>query len=174
MFFQVWSLGSAHEATYLRPRETGERESERKRVRTKRRTCVHCPFGNIHNRLWVHTRGLAANVTSRNMRGSVGKRCWILHPLKTVQKPFHQRLAMPYRALAWRSDTAKHHLFFPPLILFLYSKSPIAWDGRLNATCTKPKRTCHSSLNIMVLLENQRSLYILELPSFSFSKDTSQ
>lgn len=116
-------------------------------------------------------RGLAANVTRRNMRGSVGKRCWILHTLKTVQKPFHQWLAMPYWALAWRSDTAKHHLFFF-LILFLYSNLPLAWDSKLNATCTKSKRTCHSTRNI-ILLENQHSLYILELP-FSFSKDTSQ
>lgn len=116
---------------------------------------MHHPDGNIHNRLWVHKRGLAANVTRRNMQGSVGKRCWILHTLKTVQKPFHQRLAMPYRALAWRSDTAKHQVFlFSPHSFFLYSTTPLAWNRKLSASCTKWKRTFHSSHSLMVLLEN--------------------
>lgn len=91
----------------------------------------------IHNRHWVHTRGLAANITTRNMRGSVGKSCWIRHPFETVRKPFHQRLAMPYQARAWRSDTAKHHSFYFPLILFctVHHKHGHA------TSCTKPTRT---------------------------------
>lgn len=135
MFFQVWPLGSAHEATYLRPGEKGETEREREGEDVRVRRGVH--HLKIHNRHWVHTRGLAANITTRNIWGSVGKSCLIRHPLDTVRKPFHQRSAMPYQALAWRSDTAKHHCFYFSLILFctVHHKHGHA------TSCTKPIRS---------------------------------
>lgn len=44
--------------------------------------------------------------------------------------------------------------FFFSVILFVYSKSTISMEQILNSTCIKPKRTCHSSRNITVVLEN--------------------
>lgn len=43
---------------------------------------------------------------------------------------------------------------FLPSFFFLYSTTPLAWNRKLSASCTKWKRTFHSSHSLMVLLEN--------------------
>lgn len=130
MFFQVWPLGSAHEATYLRSREKGETEREREREDEKDYTGVHHFFYNRH---WVRTRGLAVNISIRAAWANV------VGFYTLSRQTFHQRLAMPYQALAWRSDTAKHHRFCS---FILFCTVHHHKHGTGNATsCTKFIRT---------------------------------
>lgn len=101
----------------------------------------------FYNRHWVRTRGLAVNISMRNIRAAWAN---VVGFYTLSRQTFHQRLAMPYQALAWRSDTAKHHQFLF-LHSLLYSTSPQAWD-----------RKCHIMYKIYTHIHHKRWTVLLK------------
>lgn len=139
-------------------------------MRTKRRTCAPPIREHSQQTLGAH-EGSGRKRHQEEHARQRGQALLDSTPSQDSTKAFSSAISHALLSVSLEVRHCQTPPFFS-LILFLYSNLPLAWDSKLNATCTKPKRTCHSSRNI-ILLENQRSLYILELP-FSFSKDTSQ
>ncbi len=146
MFFQVWSLGFAHEATYLRPRETGEKEWEKTSEKEEENRCAPPRWEHSQQTLGAHE----GSGRKRHQEEHVRQRGQTLLDSASL-KAFSSAIshALPSASLEVRHCQTPPVFFF--VILFVYSKSTISM---LNSTCIKPKRTCHSWRNITVLLDN--------------------
>lgn len=126
MFFQVWPLGSAHEATYLRPGEKGEKERESKREKMTTKSEKSASPKNIQWTLGAH-EGVWPQKSPRGIcEAAWAKVVGFYTFLETVFSSAISH-ALPSPCLEVRHCQTPLFLFFPHSLLY---SSPQAWDRK--------------------------------------------